>query len=232
MTKKLITSILCAGIILSCTAMADNTNNIVKSDDVTNVGSEVFDYEIPAIETLCDKAKEFASQYPYKEGDVEKTFALYPDIAYTSGIEKKSDGTEYECPAIYNDEHALYFNSYDLKKGDMTIVVFGEESEYSHQCILYNGVTLVPAGVFAELDCNISFNKELYVLTISKNDVILEIVPHLIGMRKNQTEGYYVPLRACARYLDGELYVPVRAISEEFGINVGWNGESYTVTLD
>ena len=86
MTKKLITSILCAGIILSCTAMADNTNNIVKSDDVTNVGSEVFDYEIPAIETLCDKAKEFASQYPYKEGDVEKTFALYPDIAYTSGI--------------------------------------------------------------------------------------------------------------------------------------------------
>lgn len=198
----------------------------------TVCNSTSFAYEIPTMKTIHEKAFEFASQYTYKDGDIEKTFALYPDIVYTSGIEKRSDGVEYECPAVYYDEHAAYVNSYDLKKGDMTIVVFGEESQYSHQCVLYNGVTLVPSGVFEEAGCEISFNNELFVLTFSKNDVLLEIVPYLIGMRKNQAEGYYVPLRTCARYIDGELYVPVRAIAEEFGINVGWNGKSYTVTLD
>ena len=30
--------------------------------------------------------------------------------------------------------------------------------------------------------------------------------------------GFYVPLEVCARFIDGILYVPVRAVAEEFGI--------------
>lgn len=51
-------------------------------------------------------------------------------------------------------------------------------------------------------------------------------------MRKNQADGFYVPLEVCARIIDDTLYVPVRAVSDEFGLNVNWDGSTSTVTLD
>ena len=71
----------------------------------------VFAYDTSA-ETLTKKHTEFASQYDFHEGDYDKSFDLYPGIAYTSGIEYREDGSEYECPAIYIDAVAMYFNSF------------------------------------------------------------------------------------------------------------------------
>jgi hypothetical protein len=187
--------------------------------------------DVPTIETITDKAYTFASQYPYKDGDTEKSFSLYPNVKYTSGIETRDDGVEYECPAIYHDEHAAYFNDYDLKKGEITITVNGQRSELSDQCVIYNGYTLAPAKLFEEAGIKTEFDENLYVTKFSKDDTVLEVIPYLIGMRKNQAEGYYVPLSACARYVDNTLYVPVRAIADEFQLKTGWDGESYTVTL-
>ncbi len=176
-------------------------------------------------------AHEFASRYEYHEGDAEKSMALYPDIPYTSGIDTADDGTEYECPAIYDNRDA--FEGSNLTFGVLKLMINGVESDYSSECVLYNnGTTLLPAEVFESLGCTVNFDEALDVTEISNETAVLEILPYLIGMRKNKADGYYVPLAVCARFINGTVYVPARAIAFELGIAVGWDPSSSTVMLD
>lgn len=185
-----------------------------------------------SVEDLREKQLEFASKYEYKDGDIEKSFKLYPEILYTSGIEKSDNGTEYECPAIYIDDHAKMVNNYSLEKGKTKLIVNGEKSQYWEMCVAYNSRLLVPADVFSEVGLSVNTDAGSYVTTISKEDTVLEILPNLIGMRKNQTDGFYVPMEVCARIIDGVLYVPVRAVSDEFNLSVTWEAETNTVMLN
>lgn len=191
-----------------------------------------FAYEDVSTNAIREKQLEFAAQYKYNEGDFDKSFNLYPGITYTSGIEYTADGMVYECPAIYVDEHAIYVNDYSLKKGEAKFIINGMTNEYFDQCVLYNSRLLVPVNAFAEVGCDVKTNTDTYVTTIYKDGVTLELLPNLIGMRKNRAEGFYVPLEVCARIIDNTLYVPVRAVSDEFGLNVNWDGSTSTVTLN
>ncbi len=177
------------------------------------------------------KHHEFASQYDYHEGDIERSFNEYPDVLYTSGIEYREDGTEYECPAIYVDFHAQIVDDYDLKKSNVKFIINGEENEYLHQCVIYNDRTLVPVDAFKEVGCTVEYNNNTVVATLSDGETVLEIMPYLIGMRKNQENGYYVPLETCARFVNGTLFVPARAVANEFNIEISWDEQTRTVEL-
>jgi len=179
--------------------------------------------------TNIDKlAQAFASKYPYKEGDTEKSFELYPDIIYSSGMEKTADGVEYECPAIYDDRHA-----YDLVN-TMSVVpakLVIEDSSYETQYAVFNSKVLVPYDIFKLIGCDVLFDKDTYVATISKKDTTLEIIPNIIGMRKNQAKGYWVPLEICARFVEDSLYVPLEAVAKEFGYVMEMNSDGSVITL-
>lgn len=179
--------------------------------------------------TNIDKlAQTFASQYPYKEGDTEKSFELYPDIIYSSGMEKTAEGIEYECPAIYDDRHA-----YDLVNtmSVMPAKFVVEDSGYEIQYAVFNSKVLIPYDVFKLVGCEVLFNKDTYVTTISKNDTTLEIIPNIIGMRKNQAEGYWVPLEICARFVNDTLYLPLDAVAKEIGYVAETNSDGSVITL-
>lgn len=175
-------------------------------------------------------SKEFASQYLYKEGDTEKSFALYPDITYTSGIEKTADDKEYECPAIYDDLMAPELID-GMNKDTAKLFINGTEPVYNISYTAFKDKILVPAEIFGSAGCDVRFDEMRYVATISKNSTVLEILPNLIGMRKNQAEGFWVPLEVCARFIDNTLYVPLEAVASEFGITVSWDSTANTITL-
>jgi len=179
--------------------------------------------------TNIDKlAQSFASQYPYKEGDTEKSFKLYPHIIYSSGMEKAADGTEYECPAIYDDRHAYELvNTMPV----MPAKLVTKDETYEIQYAIFNSKILVPYEIFKSLGCDAFFNKDTYVATISKGNTTLEIIPNIIGMRKNQAEGYWVPLEICARFVNDSLYVPLDAVAYEFGYNAEINSEGNVITI-
>ena len=181
-------------------------------------GISAFAYDASP-DTISEKVHAFARQYVYKEGDSEKSLELYPEDNYTSGIETLPDGTMYECPLLYLDEHAGIYNGYDFKIGETKLIVNGSRNEYTNRCASYREKLLAPLNVFKEVGCEVDFNEDTYVATIAKNDVVLEILPYLLGMRKNRAEGFYVPLISCARFIDDELYVPVEAIADEFDIS-------------
>lgn len=196
------------------------------------VPMNVFANEVPSADMIHDKALEFASQYPYKDGDSEKSFSeTYAEREYTSGIETRYDGVTYECPAVYHDEHAQLVDDYDLQYGRLNLTINNNTSKYSYQSVLYNSVTMVPIEVFEEAGCTREYNEYYYVTKLRKNNTTLEIIPYLIGMRKDGADGFWVPIGVCARYIGDNLYVPVRAVAEELGITVGWDGSTQTVSL-
>lgn len=173
-------------------------------------------------------AQSFASQYPYKEGDTEKSFALYPDVLYSSGMEKAADGTQYECPAIYDDRHAHHLVD---TMSIMPVKIETENNSFETRYALFNSKALVPYDTFSMIGCSASFDKDTYVATISDAGTTLEIIPNIIGMRKNKAEGYWVPLEACARFIGDTLFVPLEAVAKEFGYTAKINSEGSIITL-
>lgn len=179
--------------------------------------------------TNIDKlAQSFASRYPYKEGDTEKTYELYPDIIYSSGIEKTAEGIEYECPAIYDDRHA-----YELVKkiSVMPAKIVVGKSSYEVQYAVFDSKILVPYDTFKLTGCDVLFNKDTNVATISNNSTTLEIIPNIIGMRKNQAEGYWVPLEICARFINNNLYVPLDTVAKELGYTAESNSDGSVISI-
>lgn len=168
--------------------------------------------------TTIDKmARALAYKYPYKEGDEDRAISMYPDITYLTAIEKGPDGIEYECPAVYDDRHAYELLS-AMTVGNIKIN-FGEKS-CDISCANYNSELLVPYDTFGILGCDVIFDKDTYVAAISNGDTVLEIIPNIVCMRKNKAQGYWVPLKACARFIGDTLYVPLNAVIREFGLSI------------
>lgn len=181
------------------------------------------------IEEYYNKAQEVAKRYEYHEGDIERSMELYPDREPMRGIEYTENGMAYELPGVYFDHMAMYVNSYHYTQRPVKIVLNEEEMETD--TVIYNNRVLVPGRLFEEIGCNVAYDPEYYLFEISDDNTVLELMPHLLAMRKNKENGMWVSLNAVARMVNGEVYVPVRDVAYEFGINVEWDAKSGTVIL-
>ena len=181
-----------------------------------------------SLKNIDKLAQAFASQYPYKEGDTKKSIELYPGVTCMLGMEKTTDGIEYECPAIYDDRHAYdLVNSMSVMPAKLVI----KDSSYEIPYAVFNSKVLVSYDIFKLIGCDVLFDKDTYVATISKKDTVLEIIPNITGMRKNQAKGYWVPLEICARFVEDSLYVPLEAVAKEFEYVVKINSDGSVITL-
>lgn len=180
--------------------------------------------------TTIDKlAQAFASQYPYKEGDREKSYTLHPNIVYSSGMEKTENGLVYECPAIYDDRHAQELvNAIKIH----TISAINGIPTVNYSYVVFDNRVLVPLKIFEFVNCNTGFNEYTYVTTISKENTTLEIMPNIIGMRKNGADGYWVPLEICARFVGSDLYVPLDAVTKELNLKATLHTENSSLTIE
>lgn len=181
-----------------------------------------FDTSMNNIDRL---AQSFASQYPYKDGDEGRAIELYPNITYLTGIEKREDGIEYECPAIYDDRHVSDLVS-DIRVFPTKLEI--GDSIYDINCAIFNSKLLIPYDTFELFGSEVLFDKDSYVATIANSATTLEIIPNITGMRKNKADGYWVPLEICARFIGDTLYVPLDAVSNEFNYKVE-NDTEYSI---
>lgn len=187
----------------------------------------------PGAPIEVQKMWELSKQYPYytdpEEDERERCSVLHDD-----------DGLTYLMSGFYFDSMATMLNSVlDLQKSELNVYVNGIKSTYSGECVIHNidpeepdrAVTLVPKDVFNELGVTVESVDELCMTRLQKDGNILEIIPTALAMRKNQTAGKWIGLPACARYIDGKLYLPVRKVAEELGIQVDWDGDTRSVYL-
>lgn len=92
-----------------------------------------------------------------------------------------------------------------------------------------NGRTLVPLrAIFEALGAEIEWDGETQTIKATKGDLSISLK---IGSNNMTVNGENKELEVPAQSIDGRTLVPVRAISEAFGCDVQWDGNSSAVEI-
>lgn len=102
-------------------------------------------------------------------------------------------------------------------------------ASYGQEAIIVDGRTLVPLrAIFDALGATVEWDKETQTATSVLGQTEISIT---IGESKLLKNGEEIPLDVPAQIMNGRTLVPVRAISDSFGVVVDWDGDTRTVIL-
>lgn len=111
----------------------------------------------------------------------------------------------------------------------ITVIVNGKEVSFDQPPIIQNGRTLVPLrAIFEALNGTVDWDDTTKTVTSKRSDVIISLQ---IGSDQMIVNNEVKVLDVPAQIINSRTLVPVRAISEAFGCNVGWDGNTKTVTI-
>lgn len=98
---------------------------------------------------------------------------------------------------------------------------------------LTDSVTLVPLRTFTETmlgtACQVDWDPETETATLTAEDLVISLAiedGYLIA------NGRYIYLHGMAYNINGTLMVPVRELARVFGVEVGWDGDDWSVRID
>lgn len=112
---------------------------------------------------------------------------------------------------------------------DINIRYNGELLESEQQAVVINDRTLVPVRVVCEaMGLDVSWNEEDQTVRICDE---LNLVTLKIGETKIDINDVEEELDAAPEIINGATCVPLRAVVEPFGADVGWDGKSRTVIV-
>lgn len=113
--------------------------------------------------------------------------------------------------------------------GEVSVYLNGSKIEFDVPPQIINGRTMVPMrAIFEALGAEVEWDSATKTASGKKMGIIVEIIIDNTIMRKNFCD---IPLDTPAQLVSGRTLVPVRAVSESFGVEVGWDGATKTVTL-
>lgn len=174
----------------------------------------------------------------------------YPKALYST-VKIKANGSEIatlsSVPYTYNIDLAEgnYDLTFDYMNGsdvaisktfnvnivnEITVELNGEKIHFADQKpIIDNGRTLVPLrAIFEALGAEVDWDGNTQTVTASRGNIQISLQINSEEMKVNDdTRVLDVP----AKLVNGRTMVPVRAISEAFGCNVGWDGATRTVSI-
>ena len=111
----------------------------------------------------------------------------------------------------------------------VSVFVDGVQLSFDVNPIIYEGRTLVPMRlIFEALGAKVDWIDETKTAVGVKDGIKIEIS---INDKKLIKNGEAIELDVPAMLISSRTLVPVRAISESFGCEVGWDGELYKVTI-
>lgn len=116
-----------------------------------------------------------------------------------------------------------------LTIGDANIITNGESKALDVPAQTIDNRTMVPLrAIFEALGAEIEWNGETRTVTSVKDDTTVSLT---VGENVITVNGGAKELDVSAQIKDNRTLVPVRAISEAFGCDVAWDGETRTVTI-
>lgn len=112
---------------------------------------------------------------------------------------------------------------------DIVVTLNGIELAFDQPPIIQNGRTLVPfRAIFEALGATVNWNDATKTVTAQKDNTKIQIT---IGDNKLYKNGIPIELDVPAQIVNDRTLVPVRAISEAFGCDVSWDGDTKTVYI-
>ena len=112
---------------------------------------------------------------------------------------------------------------------DIKVMLDGERIAFDVQPQIIDERTMVPLrAIFEALGATVDWDQETQTVTAVKDDtkIALTIGKNVIYVNDKPIELDVAPL-----IIDERTLVPVRAIAEGFGLDVGWDGENATVII-
>ena len=111
----------------------------------------------------------------------------------------------------------------------ISVTVNGRALSFDQPPISQDGRTLVPLrAIFEALGADVDWNPATQTVSAKRDDVSITL---RIGSRILVRNGVDITLDVPAQTIGGRTLVPVRAIAESFGAEVGWNPATRTVTI-
>lgn len=118
----------------------------------------------------------------------------------------------------------------DSFKKEISVIVGGNKVIFDQPPIIEYGRTLVPLrAIFEALGANVVWDDNTQMVTATKGAKNISL---RIGSANLYVDGVIKTLDVSAKLIGGRTFVPVRAISEAFGCNVGWDSHSQTVIIN
>jgi len=123
----------------------------------------------------------------------------------------------------------LTVTSFAFADDGIKIIIDGTPQTYDQMPVIVNGRTMVPLrGIFEALGARVNWVDATKTIIGSKGDktIVLQIDNTLANV-----SGKDITLDVAPQIISSRTMVPVRFISESLGAEVGWSGESRTVTI-
>lgn len=111
----------------------------------------------------------------------------------------------------------------------VTVSYNGEFITFDQKPIIENGRTLVPLrAIFEKIGADVEWNGDTQTVTATKDDITVSLTINNTTAYKN---GEAITLDVPAKIINGRTLVPVRFVSDCFGVNVDWDGTIQKVIL-
>ena len=105
----------------------------------------------------------------------------------------------------------------------------GEKMSFDQPPVMDNNRTLVPLrAIFEKIGAEVDWNSETQTVTAKKDDTTIELTINNTNAKKN---GSVIELDVPAKIINNRTLVPVRFVSDCFGVGVEWDGENRQVIL-
>lgn len=144
----------------------------------------------------------------------------YPGKRTLRAVAKLTDGTTYTTETPINIGNS---------GGDIAVQVSGEELVFDQQPVIYNNRTMVPMRkIFEELGAAVSWDGDSQTATGKRGNKTVKVT---IGSNVMYVNDKVITLDTAPIILSGRTLVPVRAVAEGFGCEVGWNDRYRTVSI-
>lgn len=111
----------------------------------------------------------------------------------------------------------------------ITVNYEGNAISFDTPPFLENGITMVPMRAIAEkIGAEVSWSASAKIATVKRGQDILEIPAGGNIAKRNEQD---IVLDMPAKVVDGRVFVPLRFVGEQLGLNVVWDKETKTVAL-
>ena len=156
-------------------------------------------------------------------------------VSYDTKIKSINKDVEITFPLTTEENSIDYMELLESMmtqaQQDLDLMVFVDDEfvEFNNEPILVDGSYLVSSRDMAEaFDANITWNEDTKEITIAKDDNQLVFNSKNKQLIKN---GKTNPLNTSILIKDGVSYIPVRAVAENLGYTVDWDGDIKMVTI-
>ena len=129
----------------------------------------------------------------------------------------------------FKKAHVIYAANDSADDETIMVLLNGEKLTFDQPPVIMDGRTLVPLrAIFEALGAEVLWEDETKTVTAKKGYTVISLQ---IGTKAIVIDGTAKELDVPAQIINSRTLVPVRAISEAFGCDVGWDGVTQTVII-